>query len=276
MVNICFSDITYQYLREANYISEEKNAGIDFKKIFSINLQLDNGKISDNGLGDERLDFIKKFHIGYIFGEETPATYDGGFKRYIRVVENLKVLIKNCEAFRIWYTEDNNEYCTFCWLISLFEQLNAQNNIYVVRLPSEHSSGGKYERRYNSACFMPEELLELASTEVLLSETRKEFYVKQWIRAREENSNLRVVLYGNIVSVNEDFYDSAIVIEANKYDGIINEAQLVGNCASKIGLNDIFLGKRIEHMIEKGLFEVVSLPTISTPFYCKKIRKKIQ
>ena len=26
--------------------------------------------------------------------------------------------------------------------------------------------------------------------------------------------------------------------------------------------------------IEKGLFEVVSLPTISTPFYCKKIRKK--
>ncbi|MBR6632969.1 MAG: DUF1835 domain-containing protein [Clostridia bacterium] len=274
MVNICFSDITRQLLRDAKYVSEEINISADLNNTLAINLQLNLGKISDNGLGTERLNFIKNFHNGYIFGEENTDTYDGGFNRYIQAMEKLKISIKNDDDFRIWFTEDNSEYCSLCWLLSFLDQLDATNNIYVVKLPSEVSlSGRKYERRYNSSCFMPEELTELVSTEVILTESRKKFYVKQWIRAKEENTSLRLVLYGNIVSVKDDFYDSAIIVEAKKYNDVINEATLVGECMAKLGLDDIFVGKRIEHMIAEGIFEVVSAPTIGTPFYCKKIRK---
>lgn len=274
MINICFNDIACQYLREAKLISKDAIINVDLDNIIAINLQLDYGSISDNGLGPERCGLLKKFHDGYVFGEEMPSTYDGGFKRYMHSLEKLKASIGKGETFRIWYTEDNCEYCNFCWLLSIFNELDAQNIIYVVRLPAEVTlPDGEYERKYNTSSFMPEELFELVSEQTVLSESRKNYYVEQWKRAVEENTNLRLVLYGNIVSVNEDFYDQAIMVEAEKYEEVINEAQLVGRCVARLGLTDLFVGKRIEYMIDKGIFEVVCLPATGTPFYCKKIKR---
>ncbi len=275
MINICFSDMITANLRDAKYILNKNGVDTDIAdNILFITLQLDQGNISDDVTGNERLKFLKQLHKDYIYGEDDTSIYDGGFARSVRAINEIKKGIEDGEEFRIWYSEENNEYCTFCWLISFFEENNAKNKVVAIKLPSETMSArGKYERRFSSACFSPEELIECISKQNIVSKSFKHFHVAQWSNAKKENTSLRVVLHGNIVSGNDDFYDSAIMIERDKYSGLISEGRLVGTCMAKLGLNDIFVGKRIEHMIKKGLFEVVSQPSISSPFYCKKIRK---
>ena len=275
MINICFSDITPANLRESKYILNKSGISTDIAdNLLSITLQLDQGNIPDNGIGTERLNFLKQLHKDYIYGENVPSTYDGGFARSVNAIKKIEKGVADGEEFRIWYSEENSEYCAFCWLISFFEEINAKNKIVAIKLPSETmSTHGKYERRFSSASFSPEELLEHISKQNIVSKSLKNFHANQWTNAKKENASLRIVLHGNIVSVNDDFYDSAMMIEIDKYSGLISEGKLVSMCMVKLGLTDIFVGKRIEHMIKKGLFEVVSQPSISAPFYCKKIRK---
>lgn len=275
MINICFSDVTRMNLREAKYISGEKGLDIDFGNDFlMIVLQLDQGDISDNGTGVVRKQFLTENQKGYIFGEDYSDFECAYFGYSMRTIEKIKEYIANGEQFRIWYSNGNNEFCSLCWLLSLFDELDAENNIFVVKVPSEVIvSKGKYKKYHSTGSFSPEELLEYAFEQKTVSKSFKSYHIKQWKRAQAENTNLRVSINDNIVSVSEDFYDSAIMVEAQSFGEVINEAQLVVKCASRLNLTDLFVGKRIEHMVEKGIFKAVSQPAYSAPFYCKKIKR---
>jgi hypothetical protein len=275
MINIVFNDTIFGNLKHAKYIASKKGLSVDLDdNLLLINLQLSQGDISDNGIGHVRLDFLKHSWSGYLFGEDDLGLGDDQFKLSMKSVERIKEAISNGDEFRIWYSEENDEYCALCWLLSLFDELNAKNKILVIKFPSETElSDGKYMRCCGTGCFNPDELLEYVMKQKSMSESFKTFHIEQWRRAQKENMSLRVVLNGNIISASEDFYDSAIMVESNKLGEIINETQLVGMCVAKLCLSDDFVGKRIEYMINRGIFQVVNQPEKCTPFYRKTIKR---
>lgn len=82
-------------------------------------------------------------------------------------------------------------------------------------------------------------------------------YRSLWVELQEENTPLRAIINGKIMSVGEDFYDFLIWKELTKKP--IKEARLIGNILGKypISIGDWWYAKRIQQFIEQGNIKVM-------------------
>ena len=103
MVEVVFCETAKSNLKSAKR-KIVKNRGDVLKKTDDqtvvVNLQLEQGNISDNGLGNERLEFLKQKKDYYLFGEKL----DVGeilFNESLQSIEIIKNALKNNEIVRI-------------------------------------------------------------------------------------------------------------------------------------------------------------------------------
>lgn len=80
----------------------------------------------------------------------------------------------------------------------------------------------------------------------------------KWNELKKENAPLRILLNGNITSVNEDFYDTFILHELTKEP--IEETLFIAHILEKYHfmISDLWMDYRIEKMIHEQKIIVVS------------------
>ena len=273
MINVTFSDSLSGSLKMADYYAKEQDRDVQdlSENIHSIYLNLSMGYIGSDELGEERRnEFIKINH-----DEKHEIFYGEWFDKTRKIVANLEKLAKAGERIRIWYSEAPDELCAFSWMISLLDSWGIdEDKILHVKLPNSLLFyNGDYETYSSSAMFEPNELVQLVGSQKVLTKGYKEAKIKQWKKVKEENTQLRTVLNGQIVSVYEDFYDSVILIELKKLGDVFEEMKLIGHSIVKINATIEFVAGRIDEMIDKGILEIEQEAPINKEYYCRLLRK---
>ena len=243
-------------------------------QIVVINLQLEQGNISDNGLGNARLEFLKQKRDYYLFGVQLDVG-ESSFNESLQSVEIIKMALQNGEIVRIWYGENSEEFCGFCWLISMIKSWNiSSGKILYVKLPKyAFSTKDEYKKYYGSGSFDEAELSKYSLNIEVLSDSFSKVHNDIWNNALSENSQLRIYMNGKLLNVREDFFDSVILDEASKLDVVFQGASLVGNLIRYIELDEEFFGQRIDHFISLGKFSVVKECEKMEPFFRKILKR---
>jgi hypothetical protein len=96
-----------------------------------------------------------------------------------------------------------------------------------------------------------------------------------WRNLQQENSPLRAVLNGQLVSVPETFYDSFIVREIDKEELEFQEAMVIGRVlgSDPLGMSDAWVALRIEEIIRAGKLIPVAPADALSPIYHRKLKK---
>lgn len=174
---------------------------------------------------------------------------------YARELLRLQRFLDDGEAVRIWYSDAPYSRCGFYNLCQIL--MKYENEIYAVKLP-EYVVQDKIMTSYRSwAEVGPEEFAEFLSYEKNLSKNEVRHYSILWSQLVEDNSPLRAVVNGCVMSVPVDFYDFQI-FDRLTYKPI-KEARLIGDILgySQIGVRDWWYAKRIEYYIKRGKIRVV-------------------
>ncbi len=273
MINIAFSDSLSGSLKMADYYAKQDNSEIQDLKanLHSIYMNLSMGSISFDEIGKER-----RSEFANLYGGGSETIYRAKwFDKTIKVVSSLEKLAKSGEEIRIWYSEYPDELCAFCWMLCLLDSWGIDNEkIFYVKLPNSILfNNGDYKTYFSSGAFDPEELTQLVFSQRKLTRAYKEAHIKQWHKVKEENTQLRTVIMGEIVSVHENFYDSVIKVESEKMTDTFKEAELLGKSLCKLCVSDSFVAWRIDEMIANGLFEIMEEAPKDRPYYCRVLRK---
>lgn len=199
---------------------------------------------------DEGISDILCFAFGMDIGDISSFCED------LEAVRKLKYYAKNGESIRIWYSDAPYSCCGFYHVCYMLEKYNS--SVSVIKLP--HIIRGKNQtiRLFNSwseICY--EELGQFLLLEESLVTTEVNYYASKWKELREENSELRAVVNGRLISVPIDFYDHLIRKEIPKKE--FKVARLVGEIISKyqIRVSDAWFEDRIVHMIKQGELAVI-------------------
>ena len=78
-----------------------------------------------------------------------------------------------------------------------------------------------------------------------------------WENLKDENSDLRVVIDGKLISASVDFYDTLIRQEISDDEFMV--AQVIGKLVvnNQLAVDDIWYAKRIKWMIEQGELAII-------------------
>ena len=170
----------------------------------------------------------------------------------------LKRLIKyldNGEPVRIWYSDAPYSRCGLYSLSQILRKY--ENEISVVKLP-EHIVQGKEIFSYQSwGDVSAEEFAGFLPYEKILSQEEVRMYAGLWSDLVEDNSPLRAVINGKVISVPEDFYDFLIWKWLKNVP--TKEARLIGDILghSQLGVGDWWYARRIEYYISQGRISII-------------------
>ena len=280
MVEVVFCETIKKNLKRAKRDIAKKRGDIlrdPSDQIVVVDLQLNQGSVSDNGLGKERLEFLKQKKDYYLFGVELDIG-EKYFNESLKSVEIIKKALENDEIIRIWYGENSEEFCGFCWLISMIKSWNMNNRkIIYVKLPKyAFSTNGEYKWYFGSGSFDENELSKYSLNIELLSDSFCQVHNDIWKNVLSQNSQLRIYMNGKLLNVRNDFFDSIILEEASKLDEVFEGAGLVGNLLGKMELDEVFLGQRIDYFISVGKFSVVKECEKNIPFFRKTLKRNFE
>lgn len=92
---------------------------------------------------------------------------------------------------------------------------------------------------------------------------------------QHENSLLRAVVNGKLVSVPETLYDTFILRELSTLEDEFKEGILVGQVLGKyqLGIGDGWIALRIEQFIKDGLLVPITKPSPKAPIYHRILKK---
>lgn len=226
-------------------------------EVIGLGFMLDIGDISEQVDSEYRKELIYSLYFQNQLedDEEIQKELKMAGEVYANEIFRLKKFLEDGEKIRIWYSDAPYSRCGFYSLCRLLERYD--NEINVVKLP-------EYVVRENSIIFYKnwgevaaEEFAAFLPYERKFSKKEVHMYAVLWSKLVEENSPLRAVVNGRVISVPEDFYDFLI------FDGLSNkpvkEARLIGNIigSSQLSVGDWWYAKRIEYYIRQGKIRVV-------------------
>lgn len=190
---------------------------------------------------------------------EQDSSYDEELRKlsdaYAAEIKRLKHFLKDGEAIRIWYSDAPYSLCGFYHLCSILSQY--ENPVCAVKLPPFRFCDRLVISYTNWGEVAAEEFSGFLQYETQLSKEELRHYRFLWNELKEENSPLRAVLNGRVVSVPEDFYDFLIWKELSEKPQ--KEARLIGDILGKhpLGIGDWWYAKRIDNFIAQGKIRVV-------------------
>ena len=176
------------------------------------------------------------------------------------------------EPVRIWTSRTPDEFCGFCHILT---ELPKDADIRVVELP-EYEVFGKEIRTYSGWGELgPYELGRFQRLERPLSTTERRYFSMLWRTMQQENSPLRAMVNGQLLSVGADFYDGIILREVEKQPREFHEGRLIGEILGRyqLGLGDSIIALRIEEFISRGMLTPATEAEPDRPIYHRFLRK---
>jgi hypothetical protein len=245
--------------------------GGNSKDVFCFNLLLSIGDISGNCTGERRFLEISKLYDIYPDGTCAAKDIISKSSKNLRAV---KERINSGEDIRIWYSNQPDELCGLCWFITQIQ--DHKGRLFIIKLPGwELQHQGLITHTQGWGEIHPGAWHKFVKLQKEASSLFCRTCVSLWKNLSNENSPLRAVVNGNLVSIPETFYDSFILEEIKKAKDEFQEAKIVGTVLGKykLGISDAWVAHRIESMINEGTLQLVSNPENNLPAYYRILRK---
>lgn len=245
--------------------------------IFGFDLVLSIGDISENHPGVKRMQTLERLYSNYpnIEGQQV-------VREILRKAnEDLKMVQERVaagESLRIWYSNKPDEMCGLYWFMGQLEQWKVPyGQVLIVRLPEwEADEEENIVRKSGWSEVAPGEWHRYVSLQKPVLPTFIQSCTSRWKELQIENSPLRAVLNGQLVSVSEKIYDDFILREIAAEAEEFHEARVIGSVLGKyqLGISDSWVALRIEEMIRAGKLEVVSSAAKDMPTYHRVLKKR--
>lgn len=255
----------------ASAVSLEMNAS----DIVCFSLALSVGEIDEDIIGAKR-----EAAMRLLLSIEPPEIADGLAEQLEKTRGNLRKVLDcaaNGEPIRIWVSKNPDEACGLYWLIAQLYQAGVKKpEITLASLPDyvERPDGTVVEYQ-GWGEVAPHEVGAFAMNGKKLPVNCVFAIAQRWKELQEENTPLRAILNGKLVSVPETQYDSFILRSLSEQENEFYEASAIGNILAKnqLGVGDAWIALRIERFIEQGLFEPVTEPKEGECSYRRILRK---
>ncbi|WP_414150930.1 DUF3658 domain-containing protein [Acetobacterium carbinolicum] len=244
--------------------------------IYGFNLLLSIGDISENRLGIKRKQVLEHLFSVYPNDQEHQVA-----KEIVnRAIEDLKTVRERAakgETFRVWYSNQPDDMCGLYWFMSQLNQWNVNDGqVVIVKLPEcECDGNGNVVQKNSWAEVAPEEWYQYFAFQKTVSSVFIQCCASHWQALQAENTPLRAVLNGQLVSMSEKLYDDFIRCEIEAEDEKFHEAMIVGRVLGKyqLGISDSWVALRIEEMIKDRKLETVTWGDKDMPFYHRVLKK---
>ena len=247
------------------------------ENIINLPLALSVGNISETGIGLEResaLSLLMSIHPS-MASDVVAELIDTSHKSYATLLEQ----IQNGESIRVWVAREPDDVCGLYWLMEQLRPIGLEKlDVTLVELPSwearpdgcivQYSGWGEVE---------PYHLGRMALLGKKLPTNYLRCLANRWKELQQENSLLRAVVNGKLVSVSETLYDTFILRELSALEDEFKEGILVGQVLGKyqLGIGDGWIALRVEQFIRDGLLIPITTPSPNAPIY-HRILKKIK
>jgi hypothetical protein len=244
--------------------------------VYGFNLALSIGDIAGNTLGSQRQQVLEQLYSTFPQARGDEMAQD----LLQRAKANLHTVCERVaagEALRIWYSDQPDELCGLYWFMTQLNGLGVCcGQVYLVKFPAWEADEHGYE-----ACKAGWGALDAGEWHRYLALQRPvpltycQGCASHWQALQKENTPLRAVLNGRLVSVPETIYDDVIRREIEAEGDEFQEATIILRVLSRyqLGLGDAWVAFRIEEMVRAGMLEVVSEAAQDMPVYRRTLKK---
>lgn len=246
--------------------------------VFGFGLVLSIGDISENQPGNKRREQLEHLYDNF----PNIDVHQMVQELIENINEGLKKVRERAEAgesLRIWYSNNPDEMCGLYWFMGLLEEWKVHpEQVFIIKLPEwEANEEGNIVRRKCWSEVTPGEWNRYLALQQTVQPTFIQGCASHWQDLQKENSQLRAVLNGQLVSVSESIYDDFILREIAAEADEFQEARIIGSVLGKyqLGISDSWVAMRIEEMIREGKLEVVSAAAKDVPTYHRVLKKRI-
>lgn len=245
------------------------------KDVLGIDLGWSIGRISEDGIGEERRQVLEQ-QFAVWSPADAAEMAEESIRNNQKALDEILQRSADGDSVRIWYSHNPDEMCGLYWMLAQIQKLPEHGEVSMVRLPD-------WEINVDGDVFIPISWGEISPGEWGKHLSRQEKVspallsgcAMRWRQLQEENADLRVVLNGRLQSAPADLYDSFILRELEAQPKECNEAQAIGNVLGKyhLGIGDGWVALRIQAFIRKGMYEVISPAAPDQPVYRQKLRR---
>lgn len=245
--------------------------------VYGFHYCLSVGDISENVPAAKRRQVLKWLYSIYPDIEEETDFISDIIQKGMETLKEVCSRISAKEKVRIWYSNYPDELCGMYWFMSQINQLDLQNGqVILVQLPElETDENGNVVRQ----CGWGGVKLGDWHSHLKLQEEVSPMFCKacadHWQRLQVENSPLRAIINGRLVSVPETLYDDFIIREIEAEADEFQEALIVGRVLGKyeLGVLDTWISHRIETMIRSGWLIPITEAADDSPNYYRYLKK---
>lgn len=172
-------------------------------------------------------------------------------------IEKLIEAAKKGEPIRIWKSDAPFSACGFAFVCHQLKSISSDMSVVPLgnTLLKEQDTLISYSRWGEVA---PDEYDSFLKGEVTLSEIEKKQQAALWEQLKAENSPLRAVVNGQLLSVPEDFYDHLLVENFSDEEFTVDERLVEVLGEYSLGVSDEWYLSRINQLIKENKLTVTS------------------
>ena len=164
-------------------------------------------------------------------------------------ITELMNLIDNNYKVRVWTSHcDTDDYLLLLFISSYLK--DKIDNMIVLY-------SDDYKRECYSPCTMTsKELDELSTYEHMLSKEDLNILSEEWTRVKNENSDLRILQKGEVISINYDYFNDEIISIVDKKEST-SVIDIIYELIVKYHLDDRVFKFLINKLIESGKIKII-------------------
>lgn len=222
------------------------------EEVICLDFMLDIGDIRKSIDSQYRKDLICSM---YFQGQYGDIGHEEVGDIYVQELLRLKKYLDNGKNIRIWYSHAPYSICGFYHLCKLLEKYN--HTIHVIKLPDYRIEKKGIVRFQNWGEMIAKEFVNHLMFEKELTKQEIQLYSYLWNELVEDNSPMRALVNGQVIGVQEDFYDHLMWKHLSQTP--IVQARFIGTLLNnyQISVPDWWYAKRIDDYIEKGKIKIV-------------------
>ena len=253
MIEVFFDESECNAMKMALYVSNNPNVS----QVICMPFVLSIGNIKTSIESETRKKMI--FNMSCREGgveNYTLESLEASWKRALRDMQRLTDYAAEGEIIRIWYSDAPDSVCGFHHVCSILRTTNAK--VVAIKLPQVvQLESDELQVLTTWGDLRAEDFFSFTAFEKELSSFEIEYFASVWDKLRAENSRLRALVNGRLISVPEDFYDGLMRNEIP--DGAFMMSHLIEKIMTNhpLGVGDGWIATRIQKMIENGELNIV-------------------
>ncbi|GKX28823.1 hypothetical protein SH1V18_13030 [Vallitalea longa] len=231
---------------------EGKAIGGSSEDVVCIGFNLDIGDISGELNGIERRNIFQPLEEEFYTDNNEQERF---FTNQRQDMEKLMSAAKSGIPIRMWTSNTPYSTCGFYFVCNALRDIDCE--ISVVSLPFYNVTDNQIVTYSDWGQIEPGKFYGFLPLERQLSQMEKRLLSSEWCNLVKENSPLRAIVNGKLISVPEDFYDHILL--KNIPDDEFLMARLIGKILGnyELGVGDGWYALRIIKMIDENKLIVI-------------------